>query len=389
MDERLILVVEDDATLRELLSYRLESHCQVVTAVDGVDALEKIDAQRPDLIVSDVMMPRMDGFTLLEELQKRKETRAIPFIFLTARTDEDARLTGMRLGVDDFITKPFDMKQLMSRTKRLLERVEVFSNRLDTQLGHDFSQRLMPTTLPEVPAYELFVRYEPSQQGGGDLLDWHQLDDGRYFFAIGDVMGKGLQAKFYAYSFLSYVRASLRARLSDTPRPADMMAHINALLLSDQVLTDTFASFLLLVWDPEAHSITFSNAGHCRPLLVDAEAAHLAEDSDLILGLSPDATFEQHTLALPPDTAFLAYTDGLLEQPTTEGGTLGEDGIRDLAYDAFTETCPVDALWDGALAASPRDTYKDDTLIFWLTRTSTPETARTHVSMPADTASDR
>lgn len=389
MDERLILVVEDDATLRELLSYRLESHCQVVTAVDGMDALEKIDAQRPDLIVSDVMMPRMDGFTLLEELQKKKETRAIPFIFLTARTDEDAHLTGMRLGVDDFITKPFDMKQLMSRTKRLLERVEVFSNRLDTELGHDFSQRLMPTALPEVPAYELFVRYEPSQQGGGDLLDWHQLDDGRYFFAIGDVMGKGLQAKFYAYSFLSYVRASLRARLSDTPRPADMMAHINALLLSDQVLTDTFASFLLLVWDPDAHSITFSNAGHCRPLLVDAETAHLAEDSDLILGLSPDATFEQHTLALPPDTAFLAYTDGLLEQPTTTGGTLGEDGIRDLAHDAFAEACPVDTLWDAALAASPRDTYKDDTLIFWLTRTSTPETARTHVSMPADTASDR
>ncbi|MGM0706307.1 MAG: response regulator, partial [Bacteroidota bacterium] len=269
MDERLILVVEDDATLRELLSYRLEAHCEVATAVDGVDALEKIEERRPDLIVSDVMMPRMDGFTLLQELQERKETRAIPFIFLTARTDEDARLTGMRLGVDDFITKPFDMKQLISRTKRLLERVEVFSNRLDTQLGHDFSQRLMPTTLPEVPAYELFVRYEPSQQGGGDLLDWHALDDGRFFVALGDVMGKGLQAKFYAYSFLSYVRASLRARLSDTPRPASMMAHINTLLLSDQVLTDTFASFLLLVWDPDAHTLTFSNAGHCRPLIVE------------------------------------------------------------------------------------------------------------------------
>ena len=382
MDERLILVVEDDATLRELLSYRLASHCTVVTAVDGVDALEKVEAQRPDLIVSDVMMPRMDGFTLLEELQEEKETRAIPFIFLTARTDEDARLTGMRLGVDDFITKPFDMKQLVARTKRLLERVEVFSTRLDTQLGHDFSQRLMPSTLPEVPSYELFVRYEPSQQGGGDLLDWHQLNDGRYFVAIGDVMGKGLQAKFYAYSFLSYVRASLRARLTDTPRPADMMAHINTLLLSDQVLTDTFASFLLLVWDPEAHTITFSNAGHCRPLLVDAEGARLVTDSDLILGLTPEATFEQHTLELAPDTAFVAYTDGLLEQPTTEGDTLGEDGICRLAQDAFSADLPVNALWEAGLDASPASTYNDDTIIFWLTRTSAPSTTLTYVSAP-------
>lgn len=388
MDKRLILVVEDDATLRELLSYRLEAHCEVVTAVDGVDALEKIQERRPDLIVSDVMMPRMDGFTLLKELQEEKETRAIPFIFLTARTDEDARLTGMRLGVDDFITKPFDMKQLLSRTKRLLERVEVFSNRLDTQLGHDFSQRLMPTSLPEVRSYELFMRYQPSQQGGGDLLDWHQLDDGRYFFAIGDVMGKGLQAKFYAYSFLSYVRASLRTRLSPSPQPAEMMAHINTLLLSDQVLTDTFASFLLLVWDPKAHTITFSNAGHCRPLVIEDGTAHLVEDSDLILGITPDATFDQHTLELAPNTAFVAYTDGLLEQPTTDGATLGEEGIRTLAEDAFSAHPPVDALWRAGLNASPTDTYKDDTLIFWLQRANDPSSALTHVSMPTSSEED-
>jgi serine phosphatase RsbU (regulator of sigma subunit) len=387
MDERLILVVEDDATLRELLSYRLADHCTVMTAVDGVDALEKIGERRPDLIVCDVMMPRMDGFTLLDKLQEDRETRAIPFVFLTARTDEDARIKGLRLGVDDFITKPFDMEQLLSRTKRLLERVEVFSNRLDTQLGRDFSQRLMPTTLPEVPSYELFVRYAPSQQGGGDFLDWQLLDDGRYFFAIGDVMGKGLQAKFYAYSFLSYVRASLRTRLSETPRPADMMAHINTLLLSDQVLTETFASFLLLVWDPEAHTLTYSNAGHCRPLLVDADDAHLVEDSDLILGLTTDTAFEQHTLELKPETAFVAYTDGLLEQTTTDGGAIGEDGVCTLARKAFHAHLSVDALWDAALDAAPTSTYDDDTLIFWLTRMSDPSNAFARVYGPDTTTS--
>lgn len=370
MDERVILVVEDDDTLRELLSYRLEDDCTVLTAVDGVDALDKVEEQLPDLIISDIMMPRMDGFTLLERLQTRKDTRVIPFIFLTARTDETARLTSMRLGVDDYITKPFDMKQLKTRAERLIERVEVFRNRLDTQLGRDFSERLMPTSLPEVASYQIWARYEPSQQGGGDLLDWHQLDDGRYFFSIGDVMGKGLQAKFYAYSFLSYVRASLRTRIGQTPSTAALMQHINTLLFEDQVLTDTFASFMLMIWDPETHTLEFSNAGHCRPLLITDDDARIIPASDLILGLQPEAEFQQQSLELQPGTALMAYTDGLLEQPTRSAASLGEEGVCELARTARQTAHPVNHVWNQALEQSPWEEYQDDTLIFWMARSN-------------------
>ena len=91
-----ILVVEDEHTLRRLLEYRLSKQYHVRTAANGEEALDRTNEEIPDLIISDIMMPKMDGFALQAELQKHKDTRAIPFIFLTAKADEQSRLKGMR-----------------------------------------------------------------------------------------------------------------------------------------------------------------------------------------------------------------------------------------------------------------------------------------------------
>src|SRR5918995_1443472 len=109
MAEHSILVVEDEHTLRRLLEYRLGKQYDVRTAANGEEALDRVAESVPDLIISDIMMPRMDGFALQAALQEEKNTRAIPFIFLTAKADEQSRLRGMRTGVDDYITKPFDI----------------------------------------------------------------------------------------------------------------------------------------------------------------------------------------------------------------------------------------------------------------------------------------
>ncbi|MCH8276678.1 MAG: response regulator, partial [Bacteroidetes bacterium] len=94
MAEYSILVVEDEHTLRRLLEYRLGKLYTVRTAANGEEALEKIAEELPQLIISDIMMPKMDGFALQTALQERKDTRAIPFIFLTAKADEASRLKG-------------------------------------------------------------------------------------------------------------------------------------------------------------------------------------------------------------------------------------------------------------------------------------------------------
>ncbi|MEM9664953.1 MAG: SpoIIE family protein phosphatase, partial [Bacteroidota bacterium] len=324
-----ILVVEDEHTLRRLLEYRLSKLYDVRTAANGEEALERIEESVPNLIVSDIMMPKMDGFSLQASLQERTETRAIPFIFLTAKADEQSRLKGMRTGVDGYITKPFDIEQLLSRIDRLLERTSIFQNQLDARIGQDFSQKLMPKTMPSVDGYSIDYFIKPRDHGGGDLFDWTEAEPGVFFITIGDVMGKGIQAKFYAFSFLSYVRATVHAMLNVTHSPAALMQRVNKLLLEDQVMEETFASLLLVRWEPAANTLTYANAGHCRPIMATPDKIEVVEYSDLILGLDANSTFTDTTIDIPPNGSLVFYTDGLMEQTMKGGHILGEEGIQD------------------------------------------------------------
>ncbi len=364
-----ILVVEDEHTLRRLLEYRLSKQYEVITAANGEEALERIEERIPDLIISDIMMPRMDGFALQNAVQSQKETSAVPFIFLTAKADEQSRLKGMRTGVDDYITKPFDIEQLLTRVERLLERTKVFRTQLDGKIGQDFSRRLMPKNLPDVEDYRILFQNKPKEHGGGDLFDWIKADDGSYLFTIGDVMGKGLQAKFYAFSFLGYVRSTVHTMLSSTRSPAEIITRVNQMLMDDQVMEETFASLLLMRWEPEENRVTYANAGHCRPLLVGQDGADVVEYSDMILGLDPQAVFTDTAITLPENSALVAYTDGLSEQVLVTEQMAGEEGILAAAQHSFREEDPIDSMLKSILLKSKNPEFGDDILVFWLQRT--------------------
>ena len=365
-----ILVVEDEHTLRRLLEYRLSKLYDVQTAANGEEALVKVEEQIPDLIISDIMMPRMDGFALQAALQERKETRAVPFIFLTAKADEQSRLKGMRTGVDDYITKPFDIEQLLSRINRLLERTSIFQNTLDARIGQDFSKKLMPKKMPQVDGYRVDFYNQPKEHGGGDLFDWTEPQPGTFFITIGDVMGKGLQAKFYAYSFLGYVRGTLHAMLQTTQSPAVLMKRVNERLMEDEVMEETFASLLLLRWEPATHTVTYANAGHCRPIIAGPNGVDVIEYSDIILGLDPEANFRDNTFTLEPGSAMLSYTDGLMEQVMANGQMLGERGICEATGTALGAPSPVTVLLNDILKRSKDPEFADDILCFWLERRS-------------------
>ena len=118
-----ILVVEDDLTLLETLEYNLVGEgYEVITAGDGLTALEVARDDQPDLIVLDLMLPHLDGFEVCRIL--RRETN-VPILMLTARTDEVDRVVGLEVGADDYLTKPFSMRELLARVKALLRRVRL------------------------------------------------------------------------------------------------------------------------------------------------------------------------------------------------------------------------------------------------------------------------
>lgn len=118
-----ILVVEDDRNMRLLTSARLSDHYSVRTACDGVDALEQIHRGGIDLIVADIMMPRMDGYELLSTI--REEGYTTPFLLLTAKETFDAKQQGFLLGTDDYMTKPFSSDELLWRIAALLRRANI------------------------------------------------------------------------------------------------------------------------------------------------------------------------------------------------------------------------------------------------------------------------
>ncbi|MDQ6629699.1 MAG: ATP-binding protein [Pseudomonadota bacterium] len=116
-----ILLVDDNADMREYVARLLREHWPVDIAADGVDALALAQASVPSLVLTDVMMPRLDGFGLLRALRNDARTRSVPVVMLSARAGEESRVEGLGLGADDYLVKPFSAKELVARVKTHLE----------------------------------------------------------------------------------------------------------------------------------------------------------------------------------------------------------------------------------------------------------------------------
>lgn len=122
IDQHSILVVDDEVPIRRILSTRLSMMgYQVFTAADGVEALEIFECQHLDLIVLDVMMPKLDGYGVCQAIRR---TSKVPIIMLTAMSDVRDRITGLEMGADDYMVKPFSPKELESRVRTILRRLD-------------------------------------------------------------------------------------------------------------------------------------------------------------------------------------------------------------------------------------------------------------------------
>lgn len=125
MNDVRVLVVDDNALVLDLLMKGLSPHCEARAAADGGDALLKIVDDPPDIILCDYRMPGLDGRQLYEKLRSRAQTKQIPFIFLASRSDIEGKLRPIAEGVEEFIAKPFFLKDLVRRTKKVIDRLRL------------------------------------------------------------------------------------------------------------------------------------------------------------------------------------------------------------------------------------------------------------------------
>lgn len=127
-----ILVVDDEKPIADILSFNLQKEgYDVIVAYDGQDAVERAFNEKPDLILLDVMLPKKDGFQVLKEVRQKL---MVPVLMLTAKEEEVDKVLGLELGADDYVTKPFSVRELMARVKANLRRTEFLGSDSDNEM---------------------------------------------------------------------------------------------------------------------------------------------------------------------------------------------------------------------------------------------------------------
>lgn len=121
--EKTILVVDDEAHIQELIKFNLvKNGFKVITTDNGIDALKMAEDEKPNLIFLDIMLPGMDGLEVCKAIRRNPLTDSIPIIMITAKSEELDKILGLELGADDYITKPFSVRELVARAKAILRR---------------------------------------------------------------------------------------------------------------------------------------------------------------------------------------------------------------------------------------------------------------------------
>ena len=154
--EATILIVDDNADMREYLTRLLHPHFIVFTAKNGQEALEKIAVKKPDLILSDIMMPVMDGKVMLEKLKENPETTRIPVIFLSARADSETKIDGFEAGADDYLVKPFSAEELLIKVRALIKinKARIYT---EVQLRNLFNDAPVAIAFYRGPSYTIEI----------------------------------------------------------------------------------------------------------------------------------------------------------------------------------------------------------------------------------------
>ena len=177
-----ILIVDDDPTIIKFIAPLFaKKNYEPMKAEDGKEALQKINKETPDLIISDIMMPKMDGFELYRRLRNDPKTAAIPFIFLSAKDDPIDQLKGLRMGAEEYLTKPFDAIQLFVTIKNIFENVDKAKSSMERV---DFSGNLAEINLEDV------VQLVEMNQKTGELVftTYDEAIIGSVFFKNGKLV---------------------------------------------------------------------------------------------------------------------------------------------------------------------------------------------------------
>ena len=326
-----VLVVDDEPKNVKLLQVRLKSvGYDVSTAEDGQEGFELAQKIKPAIIVSDLMMPKVDGIEFLKNIRADESMKEVGFILLTARDTHESTVEGLSVGADDYITKPFDTDELFARIKTnirvsnlqeeireknllLQEKIEELEKK-DKKIQDDLDtarvlqQALLPVDLPKVDSVRFGIKYEPTDKVGGDIYDIFEIDKNNIGILISDVTGHGVHAAFLSAMARMAVVNNERFYFS----PALLLQTVNEQICTN-IKTKCCINMFYLVLDTKSGKIIFSHGCHSNAFIFRKKDDNLEQltTKALAADADEDAAFAEEEVNLISGDKLILLSNGV------------------------------------------------------------------------------
>lgn len=317
-----VLVVDDQPDLRVYLSDILSGQYTILEARDGQEGIDRAIAERPDLIISDVMMPRRSGFELVEELKAHRQAQATPILLLTARGGTEGTIEGLRRGADDYLSKPFDPDELLARVHALLRLTKMdrelarlnahFENELEA--AQLVQASLMPSESPDVPGLDVGGDMLSASHLGGDFFDFLPFatttGEKRLGIAIGDVTGHGAASALIT----AVAKASMQTNVTVEHPPAEVLSTLNRVIL-DSTKGKRLMTFFYGVYDVRTKNLRYANAGHTFPWILNQKnkTVRPLSQAGVPLGVEHGSAYQEHSVTLASGDTLVMFSDGIVD----------------------------------------------------------------------------
>lgn len=330
-----VMIVDDDIINLQLLLNQLTKEGYSVTSfTGGREALASIEAgDMYDIILLDVMMPVISGYEVCKKIREKFSPHELPIVMLTAKNTNQDIITGISLGANDYITKPFDKEVLLTRVKSYIslkkaveEQTKFISVKQELEIAKKIQLAILPRILPDMAGLSIDARYEPMTEIGGDFYDFLQLDSKRIGVLIADVTGHGVPAALIS----SMVKIAYYMSYDSLTDPAGLLEKMNAALI-DHIHGRFITAFYAFI-DLHEMKMTFSNAAHWPMYLHNKKDGGLRKLTvkGKLIGLNRDEKFKNITIDIKSGERLVFFTDGLVEERGANGKLFDEEKLEQI-----------------------------------------------------------
>ena len=322
-----ILLLDDEGFILQVISKALAKEgFECITASSVVQAIDILQQETPDIILSDFQMPIINGFEFREIVLRDKRWRSIPFVFFTSVADPEHIQKGLDMQVVDYINKDTPIPMVVSKLNNLINTIRRQHEKSIQEIriaAEALNLRSVPAYTPEIEGYNLKFLYQSFEDyPGGDFIDFIQIDEKYTFIILGDVMGKKWGAWFFSFNFLSYIRSAIRLCVFDGDlSTASILQKINKVIVLDTVLGDVLSTLSLLMIEHSTGKVHYSGAGDL-PVIWYKSAQNRCvsvESSGLLLGVLPDGLYDEKIIQMESGDQLIVVSDGLIDFETEAG----------------------------------------------------------------------